>query len=122
MAEVRTQQRGKPGVSQKPDAGRAGQGPVAASRARVTSKGQITIPKEIRERLGVRPGDSLEFQFEGDRLEVRPVRRKSISEFFGIFPPKPGVDPSIPWKEQRRIAWDWRAKRIVNGKDDDPDD
>lgn len=27
----------------------------------VTSKGQVTIPKEIRDRLGIRPGTSVEF-------------------------------------------------------------
>ncbi|MDP6070478.1 MAG: AbrB/MazE/SpoVT family DNA-binding domain-containing protein [SAR202 cluster bacterium] len=29
--------------------------------AKVTSKGQITIPKEVRERMGIQPGDQLEF-------------------------------------------------------------
>lgn len=29
---------------------------------RVTSKGQVTIPKEIREKLGIRPGDEIVFE------------------------------------------------------------
>lgn len=28
---------------------------------RVTSKGQVTIPKEVRDELGIRPGDEIEF-------------------------------------------------------------
>jgi AbrB family looped-hinge helix DNA binding protein len=31
------------------------------ARAKITSRGQITIPKDVRERLGLRPGDEVEF-------------------------------------------------------------
>ena len=31
------------------------------AKTKITSKGQVTIPKEVRERLGLRPGDELEF-------------------------------------------------------------
>ena len=37
-------------------------------KASVSEKGQVTIPKAIRERLGLRPGTVLEFQTEGGRL------------------------------------------------------
>ena len=33
--------------------------------ARITSKGQVTVPHEIRRALGVGPGDKLEFEKEG---------------------------------------------------------
>jgi len=38
--------------------------------ATVTSKGQITIPKSIREALGVQTGDRVEFREEGERIVV----------------------------------------------------
>jgi len=38
--------------------------------ATVTSKGQITIPKAIREALGVHKGDRVEFREEGERIVV----------------------------------------------------
>jgi AbrB family looped-hinge helix DNA binding protein len=37
---------------------------------RVTSKGQVTIPKEVREKLGVRPGDEVGFREEGQAIVV----------------------------------------------------
>ena len=40
---------------------------------RVTSKGQVTIPQDIRRRLGVEPGAEVDFVVEGDL--VRLVRR-----------------------------------------------
>jgi AbrB family looped-hinge helix DNA binding protein len=41
------------------------------ARTRVTTKGQVTIPKEVRERLGIRPGDELEFTEENGVFRVR---------------------------------------------------
>ena len=49
-------------------------------RARVTSKGQLTIPKEVRRALGVREGDNLLFEIADDGGEVRVrVARKPVS-------------------------------------------
>ena len=41
--------------------------------ARVTSKGQITIPQEAREALGIREGMVLEVSASGDELRLRKV-------------------------------------------------
>jgi AbrB family looped-hinge helix DNA binding protein len=43
---------------------------------RVGPKGQVVIPKELRERLGIRPGDEVEFALDEDSASVRvePVR------------------------------------------------
>ena len=43
-------------------------------QARITSKGQITVPRDIRRALGVRPGDRLLFEVEEGGVRVRPVR------------------------------------------------
>lgn len=37
---------------------------------RVTSKGQVTIPKAIREELGIRPGDEVDFVRENGSIRV----------------------------------------------------
>lgn len=37
----------------------------------VTSKGQVTIPKELRQRLGIRQGSRIEFSLVGNHVEMR---------------------------------------------------
>jgi AbrB family looped-hinge helix DNA binding protein len=37
----------------------------------VTSKGQVTIPKELRQQLGIRQGSRIEFMLVGDHVEMR---------------------------------------------------
>ena len=49
-------------------------------QARITSKGQITVPHEIRKLLGVKPGDGLLFESDGTQTQVRPVRARSPFE------------------------------------------
>jgi AbrB family looped-hinge helix DNA binding protein len=43
--------------------------------ASLTSKGQVTVPKVIREQLKVKTGDRLDFVIEGDRIVLRPGTR-----------------------------------------------
>jgi antitoxin PrlF len=51
--------------------------------ARVTSKGQVTIPKDVRERLGVHPGEDVGFEEKGDLLVIRKVVTKSPFDKLG---------------------------------------
>ena len=53
-------------------------------RARVTRQGQITVPKAVRDALGVRPGDDIEFVPRGTELLVELRPRRSLLEFAGI--------------------------------------
>ncbi len=43
----------------------------------ISSKGQVTVPQEIRNRLGLTAGDRVEFVIEGERTVIRPSRRAS---------------------------------------------
>jgi len=43
----------------------------------VTSKGQVTIPQEIRNRLGLLPNTEVEFELAGDHARIRKARRLS---------------------------------------------
>ena len=43
--------------------------------AKVTSKGQVTVPKAVREALGIKEGDEVVFRVEGDRAVLGPYAR-----------------------------------------------
>ena len=60
-------------------------------QARITSKGQITVPREVRRLLGVRAGDRLLFESDGKGIRIRPVRNQStFSKYRGIGNPEIG--------------------------------
>jgi len=52
--------------------------------ATLTSKGQTTIPKEIRDRLRMKPGDRMTFTLMPDGTVVIRVKNKSITELAGV--------------------------------------
>ena len=45
--------------------------------AKITSKGQITLPKKIREKLGVHPGEELGFEEQDNLIVIRKVVTES---------------------------------------------
>jgi antitoxin PrlF len=54
-------------------------------QAKITSKGQITVPLAIRKALGVRAGDVLLFEEDKTGVRVRPARAKSpFAKYRGI--------------------------------------
>ena len=56
------------------------------SEAKMTSKGQLTVPKDVRQKLGLKPGDRIRFLLEADgRVRLMPAKR-DISELVGILP------------------------------------
>ena len=42
---------------------------------KITTKGQVTIPVEIREKLGLLPNSEVEFEVVGQTVRVRKIRR-----------------------------------------------
>ena len=45
---------------------------------KVTTKGQVTIPMEIREQLNIQPGAEVEFVVEGNVVKMVPVKRANL--------------------------------------------
>lgn len=65
----------------------------------ITSKGQATIPKAVRDHLGVGPGDRVKFFIQPDG-SVFIVPRVPISSLRGIIKPRPGAAPTIEEMDQ----------------------
>jgi antitoxin PrlF len=63
----------------------------------ISSKGQVTVPQEIRKRLGLVAGDRVEFIIEGDRTVIRPSRDNPdpFEKQMGILGPFPGGEEGI---------------------------
>ena len=57
----------------------------------ITSKGQTTIPKEIRERYHLKAHDQLLFKPDGGRIIVKPISG-TILDLRGAFPVKRKID------------------------------
>jgi AbrB family looped-hinge helix DNA binding protein len=73
-------------------------------KAVVSEKGQVTIPKPLRDRLGLRAGQILEFEARGGLLVARrrPGHVSPVDKVFGILP-RMDVDKEI--EKMRGKPW-----------------
>ena len=68
-------------------------------RARITSKGQVTIPKAVRKALELKRGDYLVFELSEEKASsVRVVKGHGLTELYGALP----ATRSFPGKEAVR--------------------
>lgn len=82
----------------------------------LTSKGQTTIPIEVRDRLNLKPGDKIRYVLQGDRVYLR-VKNRDAMELAGMLHDpdrKPltvqDMDRAIAdhtVEEDRRVTDDW---------------
>ncbi len=66
---------------------------MKSMKGRVAERGQVTIPKPLRERLGIRPGTILEFSEEGGKLlAVKSSVADPVSRVYGCLGRKLDTD------------------------------
>jgi AbrB family looped-hinge helix DNA binding protein len=76
----------------------------------LTSKGQVTIPKAIRDELGLRPFDKIRFTIENGEVKLKKAY-PSLDDLVGILPASQGeidIDAAIT------RAKDERARELVS--------
>lgn len=76
--------------------------------AKMTSKGQVTVPKAVRDALGLEAGDDVVFRVEGGRAEL--ARTPDFLSLAGTIP-IPESAREVPWAEVRAAAIDAMTER-----------
>lgn len=72
----------------------------------ITSKGQVTIPAEIRKYLGVATNEQIAFVIDDEgTVRLRVPRYPTIASLRGA---AGSLKKPLPWKEMRRIAYEDR--------------
>lgn len=57
------------------------------AQSRVTAQGQVSVPAEVRRRLGLAPGSVIEWNADGDAIVVRRARQYSSADVhLALFP------------------------------------
>ena len=51
---------------------------------RITSKGQVTIPKEVREKVGLHPGDVVVYDVGKDTITIRRAKRPLSKDYYRL--------------------------------------
>ena len=77
--------------------------------ATVRNKGQVTIPASIREKMGIKPQDRVDFVIDGDELKVKRV--KTLRDFKGAVPPRPGADEQVELEAAKAFV----VSKVIEG-------
>ena len=76
--------------------------------ATLSSKGQLTLPKALRERLKLKPGDKVLFIVRGERVELEPARG-DILQWYGALK----TEETHDWREVREQVRRAIAEEVV---------
>jgi AbrB family looped-hinge helix DNA binding protein len=65
-----------------------------------SAKGQVVIPKEERDKVGIGPGTRVVVTAVDDHIEVRPIPENPVEHFYGFFKGGPSLTKAL--LEERR--------------------
>ena len=80
--------------------------------AKVTSKGQVTLPLKLRDQLGIEPGDRVVFVEQSDGSFALRVRRGTFADLRGLLAGK--VEPATD-KQIKEWIDEARSRLVSNG-------
>jgi AbrB family looped-hinge helix DNA binding protein len=75
-----------------------------ASTSTISSKGQVTVPVEVRRRLGLKEGDRVEFAFVEGTAVLRPVRTEEnpFEKWIGALAKDTREGTAVEWVREMR--------------------
>ena len=75
----------------------------------ISSKGQVTVPIEVRHRLGLKQGDRVEFVFEDGKTVLRPSRpaTNQFTAYIGALPAFSSLEEINAWVRDLRDDVPW---------------
>ena len=80
---------------------------MATEVGTLSTKGQVTIPKDIRDALGIRPGDKVRFDLQGgERAVLQKAEPSKMTDILGRLGPSRESGVAI----QRRLRRDWAGR------------
>jgi AbrB family looped-hinge helix DNA binding protein len=68
----------------------------------LSEKGQVTIPKEVRRRLRLGPGDRVVFVIQGDSVLIRKALERGLSD---VLEERPWPVKSLEFQRKLREEW-----------------
>ncbi|MBI5678174.1 MAG: AbrB/MazE/SpoVT family DNA-binding domain-containing protein [Planctomycetes bacterium] len=78
--------------------------------SKITSKGQITLPKEVRKLLNVQEGSVVIFEKENDKIVIKPAR--TLRDFKGLLK---NINTEENYDEIRKKTKKYVGKRVAQG-------
>lgn len=95
---------------------------LAGMTHRVGPKGQVVIPKAIRDELGIEPGDEVVFELDGKDVRVRrrdddvAARRAGIDALVGMLEDGAGTDDLMEARREERELEERKERRWGVGR------
>lgn len=74
--------------------------------ATITSKGQLTVPAEIRRSLGLKQGDKVVFQLDGSEVRLAPASSRLAAGYRSI----PALASPKTWQEVEALVGEERGR------------
>ncbi len=78
---------------------------MSVAKSRITAQGQISVPVEVRRRLGLGPGSVIEWQQVGEQMMVRRAGTFSSEEVHQVLFPKAPAKRTLQELKQARAEY-----------------